>query len=252
MSFEGAEARPLAGEQETAIARRRERWRHKLAELAKVRDACDLPIDGAILDTVTAVNLIGIPTASSCGGHREKEIGERGVRLPYVRIEAPEKPEERTMGDLALMSKVAKRYGTTVDNIKQELHGPAAEEYWRVVRSLPPRDFTPEFRVWVAENHALASRVEKLLRLFYRNRPVPEDVRLVVTGGHWPAIVNAIEVARDEAELQARRSETPFDGKIERAWDDRYATVFDPCREEVWAFTDFLRQKYFTGDFDKD
>src|SRR5580704_5515502 len=60
------------------------RWDAMAAKVAKRGDATGMGIDRGISNTVIALNLLGVPTSSSCEGHIE-----RGLPAPWVEIGKP-------------------------------------------------------------------------------------------------------------------------------------------------------------------
>jgi len=79
--------------------------------LSHTVDKLGMPIDENVKEAVAALNLLGIPTYGSCGGH----ISEDNLSFPYIGGEAPDEPEFRFLGEQELKMKIADKY-----SIKQE------------------------------------------------------------------------------------------------------------------------------------
>jgi hypothetical protein len=62
--------------------------------LRRVTDGLGAPIDEGILDTVVAMNAVGLRTSQSCQGHRNG----RGTLYPWVEV-APEEPAQPAWWD---------------------------------------------------------------------------------------------------------------------------------------------------------
>src|SRR5207245_2631384 len=65
---------------------KQEQWREVAERFQHVTDGLGRPIDPPIFETVIALNVLGIPTSMSCGGHLEDG---RGLLLPWVDIRSP-------------------------------------------------------------------------------------------------------------------------------------------------------------------
>lgn len=64
-------------------------WLQAIQETAHIVDGRGMPIDPGILETVTAMRLLGAHTYMSCEGHMERGFG------PYVACEAPNADADR-------------------------------------------------------------------------------------------------------------------------------------------------------------
>lgn len=74
-------------------------WEKTIQELRSINtDNEGLEIEKGIIETVAAINLNGIPTIQSCGGHFEDDI----KRTPYINVCAPknENSTHPTSGEL--------------------------------------------------------------------------------------------------------------------------------------------------------
>lgn len=119
-------------------------WLQQTRELAGVTDRLGAPIDSGILDTVIALQLLGLNTFSSCVGHPGRLTGG-----PYVMFEAVEAQElEPQLSEL----------------------NPGSEAF----RALRPR--------LVQANLLERAKLLPVLDQFYVGRGTPFEDRLVIEG----------------------------------------------------------------------
>ena len=59
-------------------------WRDVAGKMSRVTDKLGMTIDPGIMDTVVALNLLGIPTVQSCEGHID-----HGIAAPWIFFTSP-------------------------------------------------------------------------------------------------------------------------------------------------------------------
>jgi len=219
-----AENQEKARGQEKSLKLDRIRW-----EVESWVDANGMGIDRNIKETVIMLNALDLPTSQSCEGHIDS-----GIPVPWVRIEAPDEPEERFIGQNAAFEKVAKKYNITLEEAKRAKIGAA---YWEAMKECSKNDETEEYKKWLVENKILMDKTKKLLGEFYKNREVDPKVKLKIYelqgsfevhngGADYKPIIEA-EKKLSEQEKKAR------------------AEKLEKYRAEMQEFTKFLKDKYF-------
>ena len=200
-------------------------------ELLGTADAENKGIDPGIFETVLYLNALDLPTTQSCEGHAEEG---RGRPFPWVRFEAPDEPHERFVGETDAYQRAADEAGVLVEQLRQ---GKPDDAYWQLHREISQYEETPEFQRWMKKNLELHEKVTNLLNEFYQSREVPPDTCLVVedsSGLNFEVHSNeenSKKFAWHEAapeELAAAREKLPR------------------RREELVAFTEFLKHKYLS------
>jgi hypothetical protein len=121
-----------------------DKWEAKKHEVMKLTDKLGMPLDDTIVDTVVALQLVGINTNMSCGGHVD-----RNTAGPYIMFADP------------VADKMEFTYRTT----------------------LTPKDDEYKRQRIVARDLNLHERQKLLLHLdaFYSDRRVPYTTRLIVS-----------------------------------------------------------------------
>lgn len=91
-------------------------WEQKRGKVNEITDALGLGIDEKIKEAVTAFIVYEFSTSQSCGGHIEKEDGEREASFPFIEIYVPE-PEgwEEAVGEKK--KEIEREW--TVENLRQ-------------------------------------------------------------------------------------------------------------------------------------
>ncbi len=231
---------PLQPQQEKAEesprAEKEEKLQATLQEIESWGDRLGKGVDEGIKETVAIYNVMELPTSASCEGHFENEA-EHGFPVPWVDVEAPNEPQWRFEHEEEIYNQVAKKYGVTVDKVLRADNEEAWEE---AVKLSAEQEETEEYKAWEEENEKLFIKVESLLREFYTERNVPDELRIIadrsvggfrVHGGGKFYIPNN-EKERIQNELtEEERNRTP--------------EVLRGSQEEMRAFTEFLKQRYF-------
>lgn len=184
-------------------------------------------IDEKIKDTVVVFNLMGLPTGQSCEGHLDS-----GIPAPWVRIEAPNEPDERFINQNEIFKKVADKYGIDSEDVKRAIN----LEAWKEASiECAKNDETVEFKEWREQNEKLRERVSIFLTEFYQDRQVADSIRLQVDElGDSPfEIHNGGEDYR------------PITEGLTEEQKKELAPRLALYQGEMKQFTEFLRNKFF-------
>jgi hypothetical protein len=214
-------------EQESEEIKKTRAWKDKLAEIERTKDALGFPVDEHIRETIVALNLSGFPTSASCEGHIDRARG-----APWVRIEAPGRPEERFIHENAIIDEVARKYGISADEVRDDIN----HEAWKEASSgAAENDETREYAKWRKKNEVLRERLSKLLDEFYASRSVAPPLRLELStraGGIFMLKNGGEDYTTD---VRALSNE-------ERSELGRRLAEY---QNEMRSFTAFLREKYY-------
>lgn len=209
----------------TTHEQKQENWNIMKAFFSEMTDPTGRHIEPRIIDAVTALNLLGISTDSSCEGHRN-EFSLEEFNAPNVRIEPPFPPgfEEEAEQAFELEDRLREEYeGSPKPN--RELY-----EKWNQAaeRSEPLGDKMS------AIANAEASRVQKLLDEFYEETPetaTNSQTQLIISeeSGYSPHIISK-------------------GGKsINLLPPDERPVILKELQTEMARFTDFLKKKCLEG-----
>jgi len=124
-----------------------EKWDKVKREIENAADAEGHGIDEGIKEPVIALNAFGINTGQSCEGHT---IG--GMGAPWIRIEAPNEPEERFNGWNETFENVAQKYNTPAEAVKRMDN---MDAYWEAFHECEKNGESEEFQKWSEESGKL-------------------------------------------------------------------------------------------------
>lgn len=180
-------------------------WKETENSLRQITDELGCPIDEGILETVVALNLLGLPTCQSCEGHLDD-----GLPYPWVDFETDEFPtfkqaqEEASREELSAEEREAK-----------------GAQLVTIAAALPSR------------GRLYASLTELLNRYYQQSPTVPEEWRIIL---HWSSPILfrlmpacgyqaftwseeecAQNLKRTQAEMQA------FTAFLKRLWQEKHA-----------------------------
>lgn len=150
-------------------------WENKKKEIECWSDKQGLGIDEKVKDAVVAFNMVGLPTGESCEGHLD-----HGYSAPWVGVEAPDEPAERFIGQEKIFQKIADEYGLSLEQIKR---GENNEAYFKALDEAAKNGETPEFEQWRQKNQELMKKASRFLDEFYKERKVPENIKLQISEG---------------------------------------------------------------------
>jgi hypothetical protein len=203
------------------------RWRKVAEHFQQVTDRLGRPIDPPIFETVVALNVLGLPTSMSCGGHLDDG---RGLLLPWVDIRAFHPRAQKWQKKLQKLQKKAEKLRRK--ERRQQKNGSSwlavkatEKELAAIYKKIHPR----RLRLRLVQCDTRAKLVQ-LLTQFYENRQVPFDQRLILQvmgDGHTRLSHQGGEdfYLTSPYELQRQKLEA--------------------YREEMRAFTLFLKEAYY-------
>lgn len=212
-------------------------WDRVQKEIENTADAEGYRIDEGIKEPVIALNAYGINTGQSCEGHVDS-----GRSAPWIRIEAPNEPGERFVGQNETFEKVAKKYNMPVEEAKRMSN---MDAYWEAIHECQVNGETEEFQKWKEESGKLLYTTKEILDDFYKDREVPENIKIKVdtesledmaegsfeifNGGEDCKNINDEKLSKDEKEALGER--------------------LKGYRKEMNEFAQFIKGKFFTeGD----
>lgn len=191
-------------------------------------------VDAGIKEIVAVFNVIGIPTSASCEGHSGSD---HGYPAPWVEVEAPDEPDWRFEHQKEIYEQVAKKHGITVDEV---LHADNDEAWVEAMRLSAEQEETAEYRLWQEKNQELFEKAEALLREFYKERDASDEIHIkayrsvdgfrIHNGGKFSIPNNEKERLQNELTEEDR---------------GRIPEVLKASQQEMNAFTEFLKEKYF-------
>ncbi len=233
-SFEKPPEERRETEEKEEVGKRAEKeraWEEKEEEVEEWVDALGEKIDPGIKEAVVALNMSGFPTSASCEGH-----SERGIPAPWIEIEAPNEPAEQFVSEKKVYEEVGKKYNLNPEEVRKGTKRKARKAFLEVIEGLRGQELTPEFQKWAQQNKELEEKLAKLLTELYKDRSVPEDVKLQIDHvGYTPRLHNGGEIRPILRKLSERKRQ-------------EYSQKLPYYQEEMRKFTQFLRDKYFSGE----
>ncbi len=194
----------------------------------KIVDALGYGIDDGIKETVTAFNISGLPTSSSCEGHLN-----RGLLLPWVKVSAPSEPKDRFVVGEDTISRIAKKYDIPEEDVRRANNKNA----WIELRDeLSNKDETKEYIDWREKNKKLINRANTFLTDFYKEHKAIDGIRLVVS-----------ENSEGDFHIHSKSEYAvmPISEKVFSSEEKRgHLEIQELARKEMNLFTEFLRKQY--------
>ena len=212
---------------EPTTADKQAAWEAKREEIDDIADALDLGIDAGIKETVVAFNMLGFNTSGSCEGHLD-----HGLSTPYIDIEAPDRPETKYVGEMEIFQRVADQYHVPLEEVRRAIPFEAWKEAYR---ESSRNEYTPEFQRFMEETNQAKRRLEPFIEKFYAGKDVPSDIRLHID----TSIGSLVRVWCGESETHFAHSEDALPQQVR-------SMLLAKRQEEMRAFTNFLREKYFS------
>jgi len=210
------------------------KWDKVKSEIENTADAEGYKIDEGIKDPIVALNALEINTSQSCEGHIDG-----GKSAPWIRITAPNKPEEMFIGQNETFEKVAKKYNIPLEEAKTQSNTAANKE---AIEEYKLNGVTKDFQKWEEESGKLLYITKEILNDFYKDRQVPDNIKIkidtesledmtegifeIFNGGEDYRDINGIELSKEEKESLAER--------------------LPEYRNEMQALSDFLKEKFFS------
>jgi len=208
-------------------------WEEKQQEVDSIVDRLGEPIDSNIRETIVAFHMSELPTSGSCEGHND-----HGNGAPWVEMEALNEPEWRFENEAEVYIEIANKSGVSFEQLKKEdweKDDEVLKEFWN---KLDGREETKEYKDWRQENIEIERSVKELLEDFYKNREVPSDVGLRIE--HYEA-GNIVWVHNGGDGF------TPEHVLINEEDSRKITLNLRRYQEEMQAFTQFLKDRYFEG-----
>lgn len=189
---------------------RKERWQELTETFSRTTDAIGCSIDEGILETVVALNAVGINTQASCEGHLD-----HGTAAPWVHIGAADAlPLARQIHMKQKQAQEAESRGASLEE-RSKLH----EETQEASRASK--------RLNMVERMKLMSYMDR----FYAEHSVSCDGRLVLHTYGWTGVTRLTSQGADCQDC--------------REAEERAAKLQE-YQQEMQAFTTFLKQVYFS------
>lgn len=193
------------------VTQKGEQWEHVNATFLHVTDQLGKGIDEGILETVIALNVLGIETTASCEGHPE-----RGTGAPWIDIEARSGSEQsRQVARLFTQAHEAYEQQTLPSARIEALFATAHQEKERVKRL----------------HLAQRQKLMEYLAAFYEQRHVSFERLLVI---HPRDTTGRARLESQGADFQ---NVAPLDTRKQK---------LHVYQEEMQAFTAFLKQRFFS------
>jgi hypothetical protein len=199
-------------------------WQREKERVNQLTDPLGKKVDRGIKSLVAALNVLGFPTVASCEGHTNW-----GLPFPWVEIAAKNQPEERFVGEKALLEKIAKERGIPLEELKRG----RPVEVWK--KEIYPnfKEETEEYKKWRKANQRLKRKLEKLLDEFYQKREVPENVRIITEEvGVYGFRIRPKGISKRPYDMNKKEL------KKEIQWLPRY-------KKEAKDLAAFLKKKFF-------
>jgi hypothetical protein len=194
-----------------------QRWQQVATEFAQTTDKLGQEIDKGIFETVIALNVLGVHTSQSCEGHLE-----RAIAAPWVDIAAKGGKKPYQQADVAF--RTAQQAYINMTNQSQQAH--YTEEDIQRLFAEAHRLNREASRPQLEER----KKVQALLAEFYQDRQVSYERRIhIQSHNNFSRIESQGAALQDIAEPEEKRLKL-----LE-------------YQEEMKAFTEFLKNKYFSG-----
>lgn len=205
---------------------KQEHWDATMAKVMTWTDTLGKGIESGILEMVVACNVLGFHTAMSCEGHVNW-----GMPAPWVRIDAPNKPRERFIGEQAILAEVANKHGVAVRDLFKRKNDALHRE---AIDLAMQNGETEEYKVWRRQSVVMNVRMRTVLKGFYRGRTVDKAIELVMDEGG--GVINA-----GAASLWIART------RCGRSAEERLSAEYRlrQYRAEMNEFAQFLKTIYF-------
>ncbi len=203
-----------------------DKWQALVEQFSLVKDKLGKSIDTEIFETVVALNALGIPTTMSCGGHIDDG---RGLLLPWVDIGSSnphlvemQKEQTRLVKEAEMVhQKVTQLRNEKADEAQIKIAQKQADETYSSLHHV-------QWQIRVSQSEVRTCLAQYLAQ-FYQDRLVPFDRRLVLEG------TSRIRL----------HSQGALDFYLTAPEDVQRRKLVE-YREEIAAFTAFLKDIYFS------
>lgn len=183
-------------------------WKDVRTQVDHLTDRLGMPVDQDIKSVVVGLNVNGINTVSSCGGH----IDSDRLAFPWIGCAASSQPQFRFENEEKIKESIAQRYNIKPENIFDTSNPAAEKDYYDMTRNILE---TTEYAEWDKKNASLEKMVIECINEFYSQRKDSPTVR-IAPGLIYPGCM--IEIP-DENEKKWREtlSENELKDKIREA-----------------------------------
>lgn len=210
-----------------------QRWDDMVKHFCAVSDRLGMPIDDEIFETVIIFNILGLRTTMSCAGHVTRDNGD--IRYPWIDISALDPTIEK-------LTKKQERLHQRAMKLQHKLR----KQQQKKADTKSMRTITKKSHTAWRKYHALRHQLRKLqiplrqkligyLLQFYDQRSAPFDRRLT------------LRVISSDTRLESQGAADFHLGEPREFQLQKLAEY----REEMRAFTDFLKSIYATEMRDK-
>lgn len=201
-------------------------WNALVEQFSRVTDALGKPIDPEIFETVVIMNILGFQTIQSCGGHLEKK---RGLLLPWVDFQTADLSLVTLQQEnQQLILAVQQAHEELVNRQNRGADDEQIAQARHTMSTLAGRMHSVQREIRLLQLEPRKKLAEYLTQ-FYADRSVPFDRRLILEGKNITRLHNqgAIDLyLLAPLEIQQQK--------------------LKEYREEIAAFTVFLKQCYFS------
>lgn len=199
-------------------------------EVDCVADAEGKGIERGVKEVVIALEVMELHPQASCEGHLNK--GQ--ISAPWVEMAAPNKPNERFVGQNKIFQEVADERGLSFEEVKRSF---VPEAYWDAMRRMSKEE-SEGFQAWEKKNERLLEEAKSLVQEFYATSGEQKntETRIQFDEGFVGSIFRMYSGGKDYTPLRRDLTE---DEKIELR---KRLVVY---RSEMERFSQFLFEKYY-------
>lgn len=203
-------------------------WEKSVKELDFIADRLGMPIDENIKEAVVGMNLNGLPTTGSCGGH----TGER-YNFPYLMGQADGEPEYRFINEAEIIKKLSGDSTLPVGEIRRNIYmdgdSGIGKIFWDYIKENDAKE-TDEYINWGNQNDLLEEKAKDLIEEFYKEKGVGVE-RII-----------HISPISDAYYIDTNTVDDIHPSKIDKDIANKKITE---AQKEMQEFTTFLKNKFF-------
>jgi hypothetical protein len=201
---------------------KQEMWDTMSAEVSHWIDGIGCHIDKEIKDTVIALNLMGIETTGSCEGHLD-----RGFAYPWIDIQTYPSEVRKMMSEF---SDIQEQINNEEILLKTKFPNLSCNDFYDIPEGENLKDLRNKH--WFIANSIIQLQINcleplnQLLNQFYENRKTSYDNILIIPNDSIPRLRS---IGTDRQQIRST---------------EQQLSKFNEYREEMKAFTIFLKQKF--------
>ena len=201
-------------------------WKKVAEHFQHITDGLGRPIDPPIFETVVALNVLGLPTSMSCGGHYDDG---RGLLLPWVDIRSSAPHANKLRKKIRKLNKKAEKLRAKLKRQQKTSSWLAVKATEKKLHDTYKKIHPRRLRLRFLQS-STCERLVQLLTQFYEDRQVPFDRRLILHA--W-------------GDGQIRLSHQGGEDFYLASPDDLQRQKLEECRREMNAFTAFLKITFY-------